>query len=268
MIRMQTKDGWFLITHKDHARLAGEIGGFWGNATFAEPSPRAQVLHAVTRHDDAWASRDATPALGEDGTPAAFSKDLVGTYSAFENIDLAEYLHVRGEAAKAVADEDPLAAILISMHTVNLLTDQADLSSLGPADRSLHADFIKAQQQLQEDLRQALPLPQRPSETTLQTAFHFLQACDSLSLMACAGYPDAMDLRHQHPTNNGETLSVHAVPEGSGFYRLEPFPLKVGECRFSVPALAIRGHSFSSEADFREALQASRRQFVHITVHR
>ena len=58
---MQTKDGWLLIAHKDHARLAGEIGRFWGNATFAEPDPRAQVLHAVTRHDDAWASRAATP---------------------------------------------------------------------------------------------------------------------------------------------------------------------------------------------------------------
>ena len=40
----------------------------------------------------------ATPprALGKDVTPTAFSKDLVGTYSAFENIDLEEYLHVRG----------------------------------------------------------------------------------------------------------------------------------------------------------------------------
>lgn len=268
MIRMETNEGWLLVTHQDHARLAGEIGSFWGNETFAEPTPRANVLLAVARHDDAWASRDSAPALAGDGTPAAFSKDLVGTYSAFENIDLAEYLHVRGQAAKAVAGEDPLAAILISMHTVNLLTDQADLSGLSPADRSLHAEFIHSQQKLQEDLAQALPPSERPTAETFQTAFHFLQACDSLSLMACAGYPASMDLRHRHPTNNGETLPVHAVPEGSGSYRLEPFPLQVEKCRFSVPALAVKGNRFSSESEFEEALHGGHRQFLEITVHR
>lgn len=72
----------------------------------------------------------------------------------------------------------------------------------------MSADFIKAQRKLHEDLRQALPPSQRSSETTLQTAFHFLQGCYSLYLMACVGYPDAMDHRHllRHKTQQSPRL--------------------------------------------------------------
>src|SRR5579863_7051680 len=122
MIRIETDAGWILVEHREHARLAGRFAARWGNAAFAVPEPRADVLVAVMRHDDAWAERDALPFLTRQGRPSAFSRELVGTYSAFEEIDLADYLAVRGRAAEAVAADNPYAAIIISMHTVDLLT--------------------------------------------------------------------------------------------------------------------------------------------------
>ena len=35
MLRMESETGWWLITHPDHARLAGEFAAAWGNAHFA-----------------------------------------------------------------------------------------------------------------------------------------------------------------------------------------------------------------------------------------
>jgi hypothetical protein len=43
-------------------------------------------------------ARDAAPQITRQGKPSAFSTKLVGKYSAFEEIDLADYLAVRDRA--------------------------------------------------------------------------------------------------------------------------------------------------------------------------
>ena len=87
---MESETGWWLITHPDHAHLAGEFATAWGNAQFRRPEPRARVLKGIACHDDGWAARDAHPSITRQGKPSAFSTDLVGKYSAFEEIDLAK----------------------------------------------------------------------------------------------------------------------------------------------------------------------------------
>jgi hypothetical protein len=151
MLRHRTEDGWFLLTHPEHARLAGEFARAWGNGQFRAPFPRADVIEGVTRHDDGWKARDVKPLLTREGRPSAFGVDLVGKYSAFEEIDLADYLGVRGRAMEAVAGENPYAAILISMHTCNLLTARADRTTIRPQDLPLLDDFIARQQQRPTD---------------------------------------------------------------------------------------------------------------------
>ena len=98
MLRLQSATGWWLITHPDHAHLAGAFAEHWGNATFRAPTPREHVLHAIHVHDEGWRARDAQPSITRAGIPAAFSRELVGAYSAFEEIDLADYLAVRERA--------------------------------------------------------------------------------------------------------------------------------------------------------------------------
>ena len=90
MLRLETETGWWLVTHPDHARLAGAFAERWGNERFLPPEPRANVLKGIARHDDGWATRDAAPQITSQGKPSAFSVELVGKYSAFEEIDLAD----------------------------------------------------------------------------------------------------------------------------------------------------------------------------------
>ena len=90
MLRMETETGWWLITHPDHARLAGDFAKAWGNDKFRKPEPRERVLRGISCHDDGWAARDAHPSITRQGKPSAFSIELVGKYSAFEEIDIAE----------------------------------------------------------------------------------------------------------------------------------------------------------------------------------
>ena len=98
MLRLQSKTGWWLVTHVDHAHLAGAFAERWGNDRFLTPEPRERVLRGVHAHDDGWAARDQHPQITRQGKPSAFSVELVGKYSAFEEIDLADYLAVRDRA--------------------------------------------------------------------------------------------------------------------------------------------------------------------------
>ncbi|TVP74965.1 MAG: DUF3891 family protein, partial [Puniceicoccaceae bacterium] len=98
MIRIETENDWLLLGHKAHAALAGDFARHWKNQDFLPPDPFCHILDAVARHDDSWEPRDAQPQLTPEGHPSAFSKELVGSYDAFEDIDLADYLAVRAAA--------------------------------------------------------------------------------------------------------------------------------------------------------------------------
>src|SRR6202451_3179310 len=154
MLRLESKTGWWLVTHVDHAHLAGAFAEQWGNQQFLPPEPREQVLRGVTAHDDGWAARDQQPQITRQGKPSAFSVELVGKYSAFEEIDLADYLAVRERAVRLIAEEDPYAAILISMHTYSLLSEHADRSTIAPTDLPLLDEFLSQQVEFQNTLRQ------------------------------------------------------------------------------------------------------------------
>src|SRR5271154_4454400 len=147
MLRLESPTGWWLTTHPDHARLAATFAEHWGNDRFASPEPRDHVLYGIATHDDGWAARDAAPQITRQGKPSAFSTELVGKYSAFEEVDLADYLAVRGHAVKLVAESDSYAALLVSMHTYNLLTERADRSTIA-LDRLPLLDAFLAEQKV------------------------------------------------------------------------------------------------------------------------
>src|SRR5258707_8593404 len=76
MLRSQSENGWWVVTHPDHARLAGRFAEHWGNERFVSPEPRADVLEGIKTHDDGWAARDAAPEITKQGKPSAFSTEL------------------------------------------------------------------------------------------------------------------------------------------------------------------------------------------------
>ena len=269
MIRAAIPGGWRLIEHPEHARLAGQFARRWKNAHFPPPEPFAHVLDAVYRHDDSWGPRDRAPTLTPEGQPSAFSRELVGTYDAFEEIEMEPYLNVRGAATEAAAERDPYAAILISMHTVNLLTEQADLTGLDDASRAIHTRFIDGQRRRQAELRELLaatPLAQFTSDAALQRGFEFLQACDSFSLYACSDFPDPGHLRHAHPDAAGVAHPVSLLPQGGLTFRLDPFVLDEDGATFELRYRDVLETEFASDEQFQTLYHAAPVQTAIITV--
>src|SRR6266481_1236355 len=190
MLRLETETGWWLVTHPDHARLAGAFAEQWGNDNFLRPKPRAHVLKGISCHDDGWATRVAAPQITRQGKPSAFSSELVGKYSAFEEIDLADYLAVREAAVKQVTANNLYAGLLVSMHTYDLLQNRADHQTIAADQLALLKDFLQAQQVFQARAKRELATgnehsPEDITEACIAGNFHLLQACDNLSLLTC-----------------------------------------------------------------------------------
>jgi Protein of unknown function (DUF3891) len=272
MIRVETATGWWLIRHPDHARLAGAFAAAWGNETFRKPEPRQRVLHGIATHDDGWAQRDAHPVITREGKPSAFSIELVGKYSAFEEIDLREYLAVRERAAVIIARQDPYAGLLISMHTYNLLAEHADRTRIHPDGLAMLDAFLARQKEYQETLLAAISLDatltaQERSQQRIREHFRLLQACDNLSLLSCVEYELPANLLHPLPLNNGSVAEIEVIPAGARHFRLAPFPFEQQELTFEFPARHVEGKTFDSSDDLSRAFEDANVEALSVTLH-
>jgi hypothetical protein len=271
MLRLETNDGWWLVTHPDHAQLAGEFASKWGNALFAPPEPREHVLRGIYRHDDGWRERDTQPMLTKQGTPAGFSTDLVGTYTAFEEIDLVAYLEVRRKAVQLIATEDPYAAILISMHTYNLLSERADRSTIHEDHLAWLDAFLVEQSSLQRTLRERLIaegnlLAADVSSKVLHNNFQLLQACDNLSLLSCVDFVGEATLLHPLPLRDGGASEVKVQRIGERTFCLTPYPLSEPELSFKLNARFIAGKTFASSDTLRTTLDQARVEELEVMI--
>jgi len=272
MLRLETETGWWLVTHVAHANLAGAFAKHWGNTQFAAPTPRPNVLLGIDTHDDGWALRDAAPSITREGKPSAFSSELVGKYAAFEEIDLADYLAVRERAVQQIAAKDAYAALLVSMHTYNLLTARADRSTISPEQLPLLDDFLARQQHLQQTLR--TNIRSNPSFTTSDTSdeaildnFRLLQATDNMSLLTCVDYASPATLLHPLPTTDGDHTEVQVTAVGNRRFQLHPYPFNAQFITLTFPARHIPGKSFASSQDLQRHFAAAPIEQLSVSAH-
>jgi hypothetical protein len=271
MLRLETETGWWLVKHPDHARLAGAFAERWGNDLFLPPEPREHVLRGISRHDDGWAARDAVPQITRQGKPSAFSTELVGKYSGFEEIDLVDYLAVRDRAVREIAAEDPYAAILISMHTYSLLHDHADRSTIAPAQLPLLDQFLERQKALQDSLRKQIAAnanlkQEHKTESAILDHFRLLQANDYLSLLTCVDFQKPVNLLHALPARDGKRISVQARAIATRHFVLEPYPFAEPSLTFQFPARHAKGKLFSEAKELQAAFASAPVEMLSVTV--
>ncbi|MCC5025137.1 MAG: DUF3891 family protein [Candidatus Synoicihabitans palmerolidicus] len=264
MIRAETPSDWILVTHPDHAHLAGQIADAWGNAEFDRPEPYAPIRYAVYHHDDGWLNRDANPSLTAAGTPEAFIRELVGAYSAFEEIDLPSYLQVREQATQAVTAVDLTEAVFVSMHSVNLLTEQVDVDTILPEHRAAHASFVAAQQAWQMKTLATVGL----SPDKAQRGFEFLQCCDNLSLIVCSAYDQPRPLRHRHPDRHGQLHELQSTPLKANVWRISPWPFKDNSVEITLPRRRISKAYFTDLSSFRNAFAQTEVEAVSVILQK
>jgi hypothetical protein len=107
---------WLLISQVHHAEVSGEITTHWHEPFSAE------VVDAITHHDDGWADWEAQPTLNpESGAPYSFLE-----------MPLAESLAIWDRSIASARQFGPLAGYVVAGHFYNLL-HESEHAGEGPA---------------------------------------------------------------------------------------------------------------------------------------
>jgi hypothetical protein len=229
------------------------------------------VLKGIACHDDGWAVRDAHPSITRQGKPSAFSVELVGKYSAFEEIDIEDYLRVRDRAVRSLAEEDAYAGLLISMHTYNLLTVHADRTTIAAEGLVLLDDFLEKMRNYQGQLRRRIAEDEtlsdaEKSEQRIVEHFRLLQACDNLSLLTCVAFCAPASLLHPLPLTGGGSAEIEVLPIGLRNFRLSPWPFAERKMQLSFPARRVVGRLFADSRQLDEAYGAAAIEWLTVTL--
>jgi hypothetical protein len=178
---------------------------------------------------------------------------------------------VRDRAVREIAAKDPYAALLISMHTYNLLHDHADWSTIAPTQLPLLERFLEGQKAFQDLLRKQIAAnpklkPEHKSDAAILNHFRLLQANDYLSLLTCVDFQKPVSLLHALPTRDGKHVPIEARAIATRHFVLDPYPFAERSITFQFPARHAKGKLFPSAKEFQDAFHAAPVEMLSVTV--
>jgi hypothetical protein len=173
MIVRERPDSFLLFEQHEHALIAGEFARRWRE----RPSPFESTVYAVANHDLAWRDVDREVLWNEE-------KDR--PYS-FMDYPLDLKLPAQRRGIDLVADHDPYAGCLCSMHYARFLLD-----SVWPEEVEFREGEVGRQGRLEERMAEN-------EVENLERNFRFLRLCDGLSLYLCLNEPGGEDSPPPYP---------------------------------------------------------------------
>lgn len=262
MIVRDLDDAWQIVLQTDHAVLAGDFARAWGNSRFARPEPFESVVHATARHDDGWAVWERAPSLfaeNDDVRPRNFLDVQVQLHLAFYRAMIA-----------SVADDDPYAGLLVSMHGRGIYngrhgTDPELKLTFAPLEQEAVARFAAEQDELQREMIDRVGV----QEEERWTNYKLLQLFDRLSLYFCMkdlehGEPDVIA---PAPTDyQGHETSLDIRPAGPWSVTIDPYPFTEPVAHFRLPRRVIAKKHCADLGEFRNAFFAELPEQTKLTV--
>jgi len=231
MFARELPDGTVLmIEQEDHTDLSAQFAAHWGNDHFSRPEPFQSVLFGTIYHDSGHREMEADlPIDVERGVPYAIGRTPPGLRKNEADVANAHW----------IADRDPYAAVLVSMHHAGLRKDRYDgprKRTGGPdstADRKplgMEDAFADLAPWLQE-LVAKVGLDEPKARAAFWHNYQLLQVYDLLSLYFCRDGVKNGEMQgvvlERVPVRSGsdETVDVEIVPTGPSALRMSPYPL-------------------------------------------
>lgn len=261
MLVRDAGDAWQIVLQTDHADLSGQLAEAWGGAGFERPQPYAPLLHAARHHDDGWAVWEQRPRLDADGAPQSFLTVSAPVHLAFYRA-----------CVEAIADEDPAAGLLVSMHMSGLYRQRYGVMPTpprAPSDdvRDVVDAFVAQEEDRQVALRRALDA----DEAWRWTSYALLQVFDVVSLYCGladleAGTPGSCE---GVPTAAGsDPVRIAIEPLGPWRVRLDPYPFAADPAPFTLRRRLVPKREWPDDDAFRADLAAAPFETVEIAVER
>jgi hypothetical protein len=240
MIVRDLGDAWQAVLQTDHADLSAGLAEAW-----RERGPRHDsLLLATRRHDDGWAVWEQEPRVDGDGKPVGFLEVHVPAHLAFYRACIA-----------AVADQDPYAGLLVSMHGAGIYRQRyghdLGLSLTRVADaRELVDTFVDEQEAAYE----ARMRESGTDDDERWADYERLQAYDRLSLYFC-----------MRPGESAEIQGYRIEPVSEWHIRMDPFPLEGDRAELSLVRRVVPKGA-RSEREFRDEFARTEPERLEIVV--
>jgi len=249
--------GWSLIRQMDHAGHCAKLAQAWRLGPFGHDSVSASLEYAAGYHDLGWTEIDQNPELDAGGQPSNFTK-----------IDEVRHTEFYSAAVRKIAETDPLAAYLVSLHASGLYGRRygwsglkpVDWTSIGPAGRAL----LTRERAFRVELSSAIAHDHLEFESMWRD-YMLLETFDFLSLLTCLGFES--DGCGPVPTHQGQWERFAVRRTGQLEVELRPFPFSGGELKLEVTGVRLARKRFASSAEL-QADFTSAEPVVMTTVYR
>jgi hypothetical protein len=266
-----------LILQIDHSRVAGLLAAHWGNDEFAQPRPYASMVVAAQEHDSGWWDWEIRPTLNEQGYPP----DYIGSV---KQLGRGVWLDFYRHGIQRVAEQDPYAGYIVSMHGDGLLTQGMGLLPYMP-DYTSNPDvqeFVREQKEFRSmllaSLRRAGENTELVTDEHLWTNFKLMEVYDQFAQFVCNRYPFNSTERKNGPS---KTLSDVPVPVGPGLEDVtitidvqdetraivRPYPFDVDPLEISFQGRLVSNRPYRSQEEFLPDFYKAERVDITYTLH-
>ncbi len=254
MIVRQDGDRLILILQTDHAAISGWLAEHWGNDAFDRPDPFDSVVYAAARHDDGWIPWEKAPKVDpETRLPYQFTDLPIDEHWGFYSTGLAE-----------LAEQDPYAALLSSMHLAGLyrmkLAAGTEWRTNDPRrnPREIGQACVRKLETQQQQLRDALGRSGDPAgppdDDRLRVNLRWLQLVDLLSLNLCTAPVKDATFGPVPRNYRGDEAKLAFRCLDPQTLAVAPYPFSEDPLRISVDGRSIPNEPYDGDQSLQEAL--------------
>ncbi len=277
MVSRYDESRLLLVSQVDHSQVAGLLAAHWGNARFARPTPFVSMVLAAQEHDNGWWEWEIKPTLDAAGYPP----DYIGS---IRHLGRGVWLEMYQRGIQRLAERDPYAGYIVSMHASGLLTRGMGLLPSMPdyTDDPQVVAFLDEQEALRARLLACLQTDGIDhallTEERFWTNFKLMEVFDQFAQFICNRYPFNSQERKNGPTNTlsnipvpvrpGQTdvvITVDVQDETRAIVR--PYPFDIDPLVVSFQGRLVPDRAYASQDQFLRDFYPAERVHVTYTLH-
>jgi hypothetical protein len=277
MVCPYDKERLLLILQVDHSKVTGWLAAHWGNDTFAPPSPYRSMVLAAQEHDTGWWDWEIKPQLNDEGLPP----DYIGS---IKHLGQRVWLDFYRHGVYRLAEQDPYAGYIVSLHADGLLTQGRGLLSYMP-DYTVYPavkEFLSEQEAFRSDLLKQLKSSEEyrdfVSDKHLWTNFKLMEIYDQMGQFVCNRYPFNGTHRKNGPSH---TLSGVPAPVRPGTEdtvltfdikdesraTVSPYPFDVDPLLVPFQGRLIPNRRYANQKEFFYEFYRAERLAINYSLH-
>ena len=225
-----------MVWQRTHAALCAQFARAWGNATFGGFEPRAVVELVAERHE-----------MGMDAERPTLNP-ATGLPKDYDDLSHAEHLPIQFAAPELLAEIDPYAGLLASLHHASFYRRTSPLAVLTRDGRE-ERRALQGSARLQARLRAQL----HPDEAQVERNQRLVRYWDGLSHdLLARRWPR---VRHGVPAADGDVRDIELRAAGERL-TLDPWPFANGREHFAVTGRLLQDR-YETDAELQAAFDSA-----------